>query len=118
MPQNDQILYQTERYHTDTFGYDIPVKEDGWYLLVLKFSEVYFNAPNMKVSESPFFPVLMILLKTFFFAPGLRRDPERRPDDRLRPRHLRPRGARRRAAATVAVARPLAAALVWLTLLG
>ena len=66
VPQNDQILYQTERYHTDTFGYDIPVKEDGWYLLVLKFSEVYFNAPNMKVSESPFFPVLMILLKHIF----------------------------------------------------
>lgn len=47
--QQDQILYQTERYHTSTFGYDIPVENDGWYLLVLKFSEVYFNAPNMKV---------------------------------------------------------------------
>jgi hypothetical protein len=45
-----QILYQTERYHTSTFGYDIPVAEDGHYLLILKFSEVYFNAPNMKVS--------------------------------------------------------------------
>ena len=50
--QQDQILYQTERYHTATFGYDIPVYEDGWYLLVLKFSEVYFNAPNMKVSAT------------------------------------------------------------------
>ena len=50
VPEDDQILYQTERYHTSTFGYDIPVSEDGWYLLVLKFSEVYFNAPNMKVS--------------------------------------------------------------------
>ena len=49
VPEDDQILYQTERYHTSTFGYDIPVSEDGWYLLVLKFSEVYFNAPNMKV---------------------------------------------------------------------
>ena len=49
--EDDQILYQTERYHTSTFGYDIPVSEDGWYLLVLKFSEVYFNAPNMKVSR-------------------------------------------------------------------
>ena len=47
--QKDQIIYQTERYHTSTFGYDIPVSEDGRYLLVLKFSEVYFNAPNMKV---------------------------------------------------------------------
>ncbi len=50
VPQQDQTLYQTERYHTSTFGYDIPVAEDGPYLLILKFSEVYFNAPNMKVS--------------------------------------------------------------------
>ena len=49
VPPSDQVLYQTERYHTNTFGYDIPVREDGWYLLVLKFSEVYFGAPNMKV---------------------------------------------------------------------
>ena len=52
VPQEDQILYQTERYDTATFGYDIPVYDDGWYLLVLKFSEVYFNAPNMKVISS------------------------------------------------------------------
>merc|ERR1719225_381389 len=49
--QQDQVLYQTERYHTTTFGYDIPISEDGRYLLVLKFSEVYFNAPNMKVFD-------------------------------------------------------------------
>jgi hypothetical protein len=51
VPAQDQIIYQTERYHINTFGYDIPVEEDGWYLLVLKFSEVYFSAPNMKVSS-------------------------------------------------------------------
>ena len=51
VPPPDQVLYQTERYHTNTFGYDIPVREDGWYLLVLKFSEVYFGAPNMKVCK-------------------------------------------------------------------
>ena len=50
VPQKDQILYQTERYHTSTFGYDISISQDGRYLLVLKFSEVYFNAPNMKVN--------------------------------------------------------------------
>lgn len=50
VPPPDQILYQTERYHTATFGYDIPVSRgDGNYVLVLKFSEVYFNAPGMKV---------------------------------------------------------------------
>ena len=48
---NDYILYQTERYHTNTFGYDIPVNSDGDYVLVLKFSEVYFNAPNQKVFD-------------------------------------------------------------------
>ena len=51
VPQQDQVIYQTERYHTATFGYDIPVSQDGPYLLVLKFSEVYFNAPNMKVFD-------------------------------------------------------------------
>ncbi|XP_026465848.1 malectin-A-like, partial [Ctenocephalides felis] len=49
--QNDEILYQTERYHHDTFGYDIPIIQDGEYVLVLKFCEVYFNAPNMKVFD-------------------------------------------------------------------
>lgn len=47
----DEILYQTERYHHSTFGYDIPAKSDGEYVLVLKFSEVYFNSPNMKVFD-------------------------------------------------------------------
>lgn len=51
VPQQDQILYQTERYHSTTFGYDMPTQGDGEYLLVLKMSEVYFNAPNMKVFD-------------------------------------------------------------------
>ena len=49
VPQ-DQILYQTERYHISTFGYEFPVKQDGDYVLVLKFSEVWFTAPGKKVS--------------------------------------------------------------------
>ncbi|ODM95398.1 Malectin [Orchesella cincta] len=48
---NDEILYQTERYSPSTFGYDIPVKEDGKYVLVLKFSEVYFRGPNQKIFD-------------------------------------------------------------------
>lgn len=48
---NDQILFQTERYHHSTFGYDIPASSDGDYVLVLKFSEVYFNSANMKVFD-------------------------------------------------------------------
>lgn len=51
VPQWDEYLYQTERYHTSTFGYDIPIAGDGEYALVLKFSEVYFGAPNMKVFD-------------------------------------------------------------------
>ncbi|ESO97776.1 hypothetical protein LOTGIDRAFT_103588 [Lottia gigantea] len=50
VPQ-DQILYQTERYHRSTFGYDIPVTKDGDYVLVLKFSEVWFTAPSQKVFD-------------------------------------------------------------------
>lgn len=51
VPPNDYILYQTERYHTNTFGYDIPVNSDGDYVLILKFCEVYFNAPDQKVFD-------------------------------------------------------------------
>lgn len=47
----DQILYQTERYHHNTFGYDIPVSDDGDYVMILKFCEVYFNSANMKVFD-------------------------------------------------------------------
>ena len=50
----DQLLYQTERYHHSTFGYDIPVNEDGEYVMILKFCEVYFNSPNMKVCTDLF----------------------------------------------------------------
>ncbi|XP_058820375.1 malectin-A [Topomyia yanbarensis] len=48
---SDELLYQTERYHHDTFGYDLPIAGDGEYVLILKFCEVYFNAPNMKVFD-------------------------------------------------------------------
>lgn len=30
---HDQILYQTERYHTQNFGYNIPIKEEGQYVI-------------------------------------------------------------------------------------
>ncbi|EDV20186.1 uncharacterized protein TRIADDRAFT_4592, partial [Trichoplax adhaerens] len=51
VPTPDQILYQTERYHSETFSYDIPIKEDDDYVLILKFSEVYFTGSNMKVFD-------------------------------------------------------------------
>ena len=46
---SDAILYQTERYHTSTLSYDVPILGDGSYVLVLKFAEVYFQYPGGKV---------------------------------------------------------------------
>lgn len=48
----DQILYQTERYNEETFGYEVPIKEEGDYVLVLKFAEVYFAQSQQKVSSA------------------------------------------------------------------
>lgn len=53
----DQILYQTERYNEDTFGYEVPIKEEGDYVLVLKFAEVYFAQSQQKVGSVPSGPV-------------------------------------------------------------
>lgn len=47
----DQILYQTERYHLSNFGYQISVKENGEYVLILKFCEVYFQGSRLKASQ-------------------------------------------------------------------
>ena len=47
--QEDMILYQTERYNNRDFSYDVQISSDGEYVLVLKFAEVYFQAPNEKV---------------------------------------------------------------------
>ena len=49
VPPQDNILYQTERWHDASFSYDIPVQNDGDYVLVLKFAEVYFYGEKMKV---------------------------------------------------------------------
>lgn len=46
----DQILYQTERYNEDTFGYEIPIREEGDYILVMKYAEVYFAQSQQKVT--------------------------------------------------------------------
>lgn len=52
VPPPDQILYQTERYHLADFAYDVPIRKDGDYVLVLKFSEVWFTESNQKVRDS------------------------------------------------------------------
>lgn len=48
----DQILYQTERYNEDTFGYDIPIRDEGDYILVMKYAEVYFAQSQQKVRST------------------------------------------------------------------
>lgn len=50
--REDMILYQTERYDLQKFAYEIDLNDDGDYVLWLKFSEVWFNGPNLKVNRS------------------------------------------------------------------
>lgn len=51
-PEQDAILYQTERYDTSSFSYEFPMPRDGDYVLHLKFSEVWFQQSNEKVSDT------------------------------------------------------------------
>jgi hypothetical protein len=44
-------VYQTERWYSETFTYSLPLKESGKYVIILKFSEVYFNNANEKVFD-------------------------------------------------------------------
>jgi len=45
----DDFVYRTERYDTGSFSYTVPIKTDGEYVIVLKFSEVWFQSPGEKV---------------------------------------------------------------------
>ena len=49
VPKDDMILYQTERYDLQKFSYEIDLVDDGDYVLWMRFAEVWFNGPNMKV---------------------------------------------------------------------
>ena len=48
---DDEILYQTERWSSETLTYSIPLKSNinGKYVLNLKFSEVYFTNKGDKI---------------------------------------------------------------------
>lgn len=76
VPQHDLPLYQTERYSTSNFHYTINIKDDGNYVLVLKFSEVYFDSPNKKVVSTIVRP--LILFAEFFGYLDIQR-PYQRP---------------------------------------
>lgn len=49
VPKEDEVLYQTERYHNKNFAYHVPIPTNGDYVLVLKFAEVWFTTKNAKV---------------------------------------------------------------------
>uniref|UniRef100_UPI00358E435F malectin isoform X2 n=1 Tax=Myxine glutinosa TaxID=7769 RepID=UPI00358E435F len=51
VPDEDQILYQTERWADTTFMYELDILGDGHYVIVLKFAEVYFSHPQQKVFD-------------------------------------------------------------------
>jgi hypothetical protein len=48
---DDGELYQTERWSSETLTYSLPLKPtiNGKYVLILKFSEVYFNNKREKI---------------------------------------------------------------------
>ena len=48
---DDPQLYQTERWSSETLTYSLPLKSNinGKYVLILKFSEVYFNSKGEKI---------------------------------------------------------------------
>ncbi|KAK5974461.1 malectin-B [Trichostrongylus colubriformis] len=48
-PTEDRKLYETERYYQGDLSYVFDIAKDGEYVIVLKFSEVYFQSPGQKV---------------------------------------------------------------------
>ena len=47
----DKDIYQTERWSTEDLIYEIPIQNKGRYVLILKFSEVYFNSKGEKIFD-------------------------------------------------------------------
>ena len=47
----DKDIYQTERWSTEDLIYEIPIQNNGKYVLILKFSEVYFNSKGEKIFD-------------------------------------------------------------------
>ena len=45
-------VYKTERYASSDLTYRIPLKKPGKYVLILKFSEVFFQSPGEKVFDA------------------------------------------------------------------
>ncbi len=48
---NEADLYHTERWSSEDLVYELPITLAGKYVLILKFSEVYFNSPTEKIFD-------------------------------------------------------------------
>jgi hypothetical protein len=51
---NDPTVYMTERHADETFWYEIPVQSSGKYVLILKFTELYFKQSGKRVFNIKF----------------------------------------------------------------
>jgi len=51
---DDSPLYQTERWANGNFQYILPINKEGKYVLILKFSEVFFNSAADKIFDIGF----------------------------------------------------------------
>ena len=60
---NDPDLYQTERWGSEDFSYDIPIVQNGKYVLILKFSEELISS-NIKTLTSQTFPTVYVKIPT------------------------------------------------------
>ncbi len=47
----DHEIYQTERWSKEDLLYKIPIKGEGSFVLILQFSEVYFNSKGEKMFD-------------------------------------------------------------------
>ena len=56
----DKDIYQTERWSTEDLIYEIPIQNEGKYVLILKFSEVYFNSKGEKIFDFKIGDLLVI----------------------------------------------------------
>jgi len=50
----DQQVYMTERHADESFTYEIPLQTQGKYVLILKFSELYFRQSRKRVFNIKF----------------------------------------------------------------
>ena len=63
-------IYQTERYADSDFSYSIPLEDPGNYVLILKFSEVWFNGEQEKLFSVKIGDITVVSLLDIFSQVG------------------------------------------------